>query len=444
VTPPFTDLLPDAPAAHAALKAARELVRGGDVAAALDVLDRPAGRDTPLARLLRADLLLAVGRPGPALELALEVSRQHGDTGQGLLCAGHAALALGDRPAAAGLFARAALADPGRIAARVNAAFFPCSLPPAAGRDRPALAAAPDGSAAPTNAATAADTAEAAGSAKAAVAVTSLPPGAGDRSRKAVASWAAAGFEAIVSVNTAEEIAALTGLFPEVAFVAAASPAQAAFGRAYAGLPRLLEAGLAAGAPTVAVLNADIVLAARPDFAARLTTAAAGGAVIACRTDRGPDQPGTATYYDVGFDLCAVDARYGRRPELEGFFLGLPWWDYALPLAVARAGGGLRFCPAPLLIHTVHDTAWSHRAFVALGRLFASRFWPQLEFELFGRDERAMDGGPEALLAALGGRTAATLRRAPDAGLWDRTGFCPHDAAFAAALLPLTKILPGR
>ena len=411
----FAGLLPDTAAAHAVLKAARELVRRGELAVALDVLAGPAGRDTPLAMLLRADLLLALGRPGDALALALAVCREHGDTGQGLLCAGHAALALGEGPAGAGYFVRAAEADPGRIAARVNAATFSLPPPPAPESDVSTVSA---------------------------VAVTSLPPTADARSREALAALAAAGFRTIVSVNTPPEIALLADRFPEAAFVPAASSALAPFGRPYAGLPQLLAAGAATGAGTVCVVNADLVLAARPDFAARLARAAHGGAVIACRVDSDPGRPGIGTYYDVGFDLCAVDVRFAARPELDGFSLGLPWWDYALPLAVARAGGRLRFCPAPILAHAVHETAWSHRAFVALGRQFAGRFWPQMAMELL--DDRPADGGTEALLAAIGGRTAAALRRAPDAGLWDRTGFCPHDAAYAAALLPLTTVVPGR
>ena len=98
------------------------MTRAGDYALALDVLAGPAVRETPLGRLLRADLLLALGRTETALAAAESITREHGDTGQGLLCAGHARLALGDRPGAAEAFARAAAADPGRIAARVNAA----------------------------------------------------------------------------------------------------------------------------------------------------------------------------------------------------------------------------------------------------------------------------------------------------------------------------------
>ena len=409
-------LAPDTPAAHAALKQARELTRAGDHALALDVLAGPAVRETPLGRLLRADLLLALGRAEAALAAAEAVTREHGDTGQGLLCAGQARLALGDRPGAAEAFARAAAADPGRIAARVNAVALAGPPAPLAPASRPA------------------------------VAVTSLPPTAGRRCRLALDSWRAAGFSSIVSVNADAEIAALAGRFPDVAFVAARKTAKADYGRACPAVGELLGAGAEVGAPAVAVLNADVVLAVGADFAARLATAARGGLAAGCRVDVGPDAPGqprpASSYYDVGFDLCAVDTAYADRPELEGFWLGLPWWDYALPLAVARAGGMPRFCAAPVLVHTAHGAAWSHRAFLALGRRFAGRFWPGMEEELLGGCGPVADAGPEGCLAALGGRVAGLIRRAPDAGLWDRVGFCPHDPAYAAFAPALTRVDP--
>jgi len=408
-------LAPDTPAAHAALKQARELTRSGEQALALDVLAGPEVRETPLGRLLRADLLLALGRTEAALDAAEAVTLEHGDTGQGLLCLGQARLALGDRACAANAFARAAAADPGRIAARVNTVALAGPPAPLAPASRPA------------------------------VAVTSLPPTAGTRCRLALDSWRAAGFSSIVSVNAAEEIAVLAARYPDVAFVAAQETALADYGRACPAVGEMLAAGADVGAPAVAVLNADVVLAVGPDFAARLAAAARGGLVAGCRVDVGPDAPGeprpASFYYDVGFDLCAVDTAYTERPELEGFWLGLPWWDYALPLAVARAGGTPRFCAAPVLVHAAHGAAWSHRAFLALGRRFAGRFWPGMAVELLGGGPAA-DAGPEAWLAALGGRVAGLLRRAPDAGLWDRVGFCPHDPAYAASAPALTRVDP--
>ena len=77
---PLAGLAPDTPQAHAGLKAARELIRRGECAVALDVLSGPECRDTPLAQLLRADLLLGGNRPEPALALYSAFSRPAADT----------------------------------------------------------------------------------------------------------------------------------------------------------------------------------------------------------------------------------------------------------------------------------------------------------------------------------------------------------------------------
>ncbi len=405
-------LLPDTPAAHAGLKAARERVRAHDFQAALALLAGPGLRETPLADLLRADLLLGLGRVPEAEALVRTVSEAHGDTAQGCLCAGHAALARGDREAAGDLFARAATANPGRIAARINAAAL---APPTA----------PD---------------HATGAPSPVVAVTSLPPSVDDRHRTAGHSFVAAGFAAVGSVNAPAEIETLRREFPEVSFVAGSDAAVRDFGRPYAALPDLLEAGLAAGAGTVAVINADIVLGPSQGLASRLCRAARGGAVLACRVDMDDLLARSGQYHDVGFDLCAVDAAVAGRLDLEGFFLGLPWWDYALPLAVLAAGGSLGFAAAPVPRHPVHAQAWSHRHFLTLGRRCVRRFYPDAAPVLFPAGETAAGGEAEACLAGMGARTAAFLRRSAPADLGPVRAFCPHDPGYAAAVLPLTRV----
>ena len=407
----FARLAPDAPAGHAALKAVRERVRSGNVREALALLAGPECRDIPLAGLLRADLLLAEGRTQEAETLALALCAGHGDTAQGLLCAGHAALARGDRVTAGARFRRAAEADPGRLAARVNAAAF----------DPP-------------------DTAPAHGPRRTAAAVTSLPPTAGARHRLAVDALAAAGFAPIVSVNAPGEIDGLRRAFPDVAFAVGPKTAVPDFGRPYAPIAGLLAVGASSGADCVAVVNADAAIVAGPGFAARLAREARGGAVVACRADVEEATSPEGVFYDVGFDLCAVDAALAGSLEMGGFFLGLPWWDYALPLAVAGAGGAVRFAPAPVLRHAAHAQAWSHRAFLALGRRFVRRFWPLAAETFFPPGEAAANGEAEACLAGIGARVASYLRRQPEVRPEPVRAFCPHDPGYAAAPLPLTRV----
>jgi len=125
---------------------------------------------------------------------------------------------------------------------------------------------------------------------------------------------------------------------------------------------------------------------------------------------------------------------------MAGLPLGLPWWDYALPLAVAAAGGAPRFAPAPVLRHPAHAQSWSHRAFLDLGRLFVRRFCPEAAAFLFPAGETAASGEAEACLAGIGARMATHLRRLPGARPEQVPAFCPHDPAYAAAALPLTRV----
>lgn len=190
----------------------------------------------------------------------------------------------------------------------------------------------------------------------------------------------------------------------------------------------------------MAVVNADIVLHSCEGLASRLGRAARGGAVLACRVDVDDLLARSGQYHDVGFDLCAVDATVAGRLDLEGFFLGLLWWDYALPLAVLAAGGSLGFAATPVPRHPVHAQAWSHRHFLTLGRRFVRRFLPGRGPVLFPAGETAAGGEAETCLAGMGARTAAFLRRSASADLGPVRAFRPHDPGYAAAVLPLTRM----
>ncbi len=122
------------------------------------------------------------------------------------------------------------------------------------------------------------------------MAVTSLPPRPGNAVGWRWLPGERPDFD-IVSVNAAEEIPALAGRFPDVAFVAARETAKADYGRACPAWANCSLRRAAACAPAVAVLNADVVLAAGrispPGGHGR-----ARGIGCRCRVDVGPDAPG--------------------------------------------------------------------------------------------------------------------------------------------------------
>lgn len=228
--------------------------------------------------------------------------------------------------------------------------------------------------------------------------LTSLPPRLSRRGRDGsdtgeayqracVASWLRCGFRP-VSVNPPDEIPDLAARFPGVTFVAADTDGRALYGRPVVFLHHLLKQAQAEGAPVSAIINADILLAGDAGLAERLAAVAMGGeggrCVIAHRFDRpwiDPADPaaggGEGAFYTVGFDLFVLEtARAGLFGDdilgADAFAMGIPWWDYWLPLRLKLAGVTVARLTDPVVQHLEHDQHWNPRQWRAGYRLIAA------------------------------------------------------------------------
>lgn len=249
--------------------------------------------------------------------------------------------------------------------------------------------------------------------------LTSLPPQLSRRDRTGtdigaayqracVDSWRRCGFRP-VSVNPPEEIPALADAFPQVSFVAADTDGRARYGRPVVFLHHLLRRAAAEGAPTFAIINADILLTGGPDMAVRLAREAGGNGgrcVLAHRFDRvgiDPADPAAGaedgTFYTVGFDLFVLETARaglfgGDVHGADGFAMGIPWWDYWLPLRLALAGVTVARLTDPVVQHLDHDKHWNPQQWRAGYRLMAEHV------RRLARDA-AGTAGPAAFAAGL-------------------------------------------
>lgn len=226
--------------------------------------------------------------------------------------------------------------------------------------------------------------------------LTSLPPRLNRRDRNGtdigaayqracIESWVGCGFHP-VSVNPPEEIPALAAAFPQVSFVVADSNGQGLYGRPVVFLNHLLRQAEGEGAPAFAIINADILLTGGPSMAARLADMACGGGgrcVLAHRFDRphlDPADPGAGAeegaFYTIGFDLFVMEtARAGLFGDdvfgADGFAMGIPWWDYWVPLRLKLAGVPVSLLTDPVVQHLDHDKHWNPQQWRAGYRLIA-------------------------------------------------------------------------
>jgi hypothetical protein len=112
----------------------------------------------------------------------------------------------------------------------------------------------------------------------------------------------------------------------------------------------------------VGIINADVFMAESPDFAERLSAAAADATVVMHRWEVPSLARRQGRRFDLGVDLLAFTPQK-IAPALEAFTsfpyqLGVPWWDYAFPVA-ASLYAPLVLVDDPVLLHHTHDQAWN-------------------------------------------------------------------------------------
>ncbi len=183
--------------------------------------------------------------------------------------------------------------------------------------------------------------------------------------RRAVASWRAAGLE-VVSLNVPEEAAALRPAFPDVRFVTPPRTAIETLGRPYVYVIDLLRTARDAGATIVGVINSDIVLE-QSDLVEVVRANVGGNLLLGNRLDVPALEHGHRTPYEAGFDLFFMDAASVDRIPSSDMLLGMPWWDYWLPLTAQAAGLGLIRLDGHFAVHEMHPASWMNETFTRTG-----------------------------------------------------------------------------
>jgi hypothetical protein len=172
---------------------------------------------------------------------------------------------------------------------------------------------------------------------------------------RCVASWVAAGYR-VVSVNGAAEAALLAPRYPAIEVRAIARTAEAKTGRPLIHLADVLAECAAAPEPLVGVINADLFFHAPEALAGFLAQADGRTLLYGSRLDVDDlDAPGAARAYVIGLDYFFFAPAMVADLADEGFLIGETWWDYWLPIALAKRGCGLKVAAAPLALHLRHD-----------------------------------------------------------------------------------------
>lgn len=190
-----------------------------------------------------------------------------------------------------------------------------------------------------------------------------------DLQAAALASWRAAGF-AVISVNGAKESGQVREEFPGVEVIVAERTAEQFAKKPVPYIHDLLSAlrracaGRDLGACTVGIINADIYIRPLTGLLPALATAAKGALLLGPRVDV-PDRAAFAAFaptgaetYSVGYDYFLMSGDLLDDFAESPFCIGMPFWDYWMPLVALLKGRPLKTVAAPVALHAAHDTRW--------------------------------------------------------------------------------------
>lgn len=197
--------------------------------------------------------------------------------------------------------------------------------------------------------------------------ITSLSPkGNHDIQRAAVASWLELGLK-VVSANTAGESASLRPLYPDVTFHTVTRTAQAQAKKPVPLIDDMLAVHADSPEPFM-LINADIILSPAPEILHAAIASARDGALICCKRLDVDDAIGArAAVRDglnptgetvPGYDLFIVPPTLAMQLPRTRLAVGMPFWDYWLPLAAHLAGAPLKELTGDFALHSRHEAVW--------------------------------------------------------------------------------------
>lgn len=232
--------------------------------------------------------------------------------------------------------------------------------------------------------------------------------------RHCIASWKTPGLR-VVSVNHHDEADVIRQLHPNIEVMTVPTHAGALYGRPFVWVTDALETLRAQGSEVVGIVNSDIFLSMTPEYLATLIDKARDGVVVANRTEVCHFGQVEGPAYRYGYDLYLFPRKMIDDVEMDGFALGVPWWDYFILLDALWSGYDIHLVQRPIARHLTHEQKWSVPLWEKTSDLVASR----IERRLGRMRSRASGGGLEARRAGMAadmlGLLSHTLRfRSPE------------------------------
>jgi hypothetical protein len=189
--------------------------------------------------------------------------------------------------------------------------------------------------------------------------------------KQCIASWLDAGFR-VLSLNSFDEIGELAACYPGVQFIAMERDAREISGRKTPFIVDMLSVLARQPEPVVGIANADICFESGRNWREAIASSVDDAIMVVRRVEIGSLSAAASEVekpevYRHGFDLFFFENTRAFESVDCSFAMGLPWWDYWLPIAFRLQGRKVRLLTEPTAFHFRHpanydDDLWQHMA----------------------------------------------------------------------------------
>ncbi len=175
--------------------------------------------------------------------------------------------------------------------------------------------------------------------------------------QRAIESWIHSGFH-VVSINSPAEIKMIQPHFPTIEFIAAKRDARETYGKPYIYIDDILAYFSAAKNRICGIVNSDIHFF-KKDLPAFMSIEATDSLVFGPRLDVESFSTISAGNFYKGFDYFFFDQNLIKHYPPSKFCIGLPWWDYWLPLIPLFSNLPVKKVTTPICYHIIHPSNYS-------------------------------------------------------------------------------------
>lgn len=185
------------------------------------------------------------------------------------------------------------------------------------------------------------------------------PNGNFDAQSEAINSWLEK--YDVVSVNTKDEVEILKNLYPGVEFKITDDFYLYKNKKLIKFDSILFEMGQVSGYSCF--LNSDIIL--KKDMEIKINSRHLNnGIYLSTRYDIDGNE---ISFYKWGFDFFCIHSKYVNHFKNDLFAIGLPWWDYWLPICAFMNGFNLYHLDYQLFYHRKHKTNYDMKKWHSIG-----------------------------------------------------------------------------